>query len=587
MEGRDVTIWPDADAPGARYATTIAAALSGIATTVSVITPPEEVKPGWDAADTLAEAWIREKTLALVKTAQPHMPARPDYCREQDQQDGPPSNEKDGRKSTTTNANPHHGARTEQRHKRSQSDRLVQLIGDVEFWHSPDGRSYASVQFEDHTENWPVRSDKFRNWLTGRYFDGFERVPGSQATENALRVFEHKAHRGPEYPTSVRIGAHDDNLYLDLGDNTWRAIEITRHGWDIIPRPPVKFVRSRSTRPLPQPERGESIELLKPFLNCKTDADFCLSVAFLVAAFQPEGPFPVLMINGEQGTAKSTMARLLRELIDPRIAGLRSFPRDERELAIAADNAWCLAFDNISYIAQWLADALCRVSTGLGHVTRALHTDRDEIIFEASRPMILNGIPDLASRPDLGDRAISITLAPIPDDQRLTERELTAAFLDKQPEILGALLDAVSGALRDYEDVELASSPRMADFARWTTAAERSLGWPDGAVMEAFNQNQSGIVETALENNPVAVAIHKFMQDRQEWVGTATDLLTALEGIIDDGKKNSRSWKGTPNWLGVQIKRLAPVLRKSGINIEDAQATTPDRSRYKCITRIK
>jgi len=36
------------------------------------------------------------------------------------------------------------------------------------------------------------------------------------------------------------------------------------------------------------------------------------------------GPYPVLCLAGEQGTGKSTLARLVRSLIDPASAPLRS-----------------------------------------------------------------------------------------------------------------------------------------------------------------------------------------------------------------------------------------------------------------------
>ena len=56
------------------------------------------------------------------------------------------------------------------------------------------------------------------------------------------------------------------------------------------------------------------------------------------------GPYPVLAISGEQGTAKSTLVAILRALIDPNASPLRALPREDRELFIQANNGWLLAF---------------------------------------------------------------------------------------------------------------------------------------------------------------------------------------------------------------------------------------------------
>src|SRR5262249_30042936 len=153
-------------------------------------------------------------------------------------------------------------------------------------------------------------------------------------------------------------------------------------------------------------------------------------------ALSGRGPYPILVLNGEQGTGKSVFSRLMRSLIDPSAAPIRAMPKDERDLVVSASNSHVLAFDNLSIVLAWSSDALARLSTGSGFATRMLHTDRDEFIFEGARPIILNGIPTLTDRADLADRAITIHLAVIPEDVRQTEEELFAAFEAKRPAIL-------------------------------------------------------------------------------------------------------------------------------------------------------
>ena len=168
------------------------------------------------------------------------------------------------------------------------------------------------------------------------------------------------------------------------------------------------------------------------------------------------------MEHGEQGSAKSTTARVLRALVDPSTAPLRSEPRELRDLMIAASNAWVISLDNISRVPYWLSDALCRLSTGGGFSTRELYTDRDETLFDAQRPLILNGIEELAVRGDLLDRCLILYLPCIPEEKRRAELTFWDEFESERPAILGATLGAVSGALRRLPKVKLTEMPRMA-----------------------------------------------------------------------------------------------------------------------------
>ncbi len=212
----------------------------------------------------------------------------------------------------------------------------------------------------------------------------------------------------------------------------------------------------------PTPQTGGNLSDLKRFINIR-DEDFPLIAAWLVAAFRPHHPFPVLTFNGEQGSAKSTSARVLRSLIDPNQAALRTLPRDERDLMIAATNGWLVALDNLSSIRGWLSDALCRLSTGGGFATRQLHADDDEMIFDAMRPILLNGIEELATRSDLLDRAIIVTLPIITEESRREASEVWREFEIARPSLFGALLDAISEA------------PKRGDAAREPVAAERAV----------------------------------------------------------------------------------------------------------------
>ncbi len=289
----------------------------------------------------------------------------------------------------------------------------------------------------------------------------------------------------------------------------------------------------------------------------------------MAAALKPTGPYPVLVLSSEQGCGKSTTARVLRALIDPNAAPLRAEPRECRDLMIAANNGCLVGLDNVSGLAPWLSDARCRLSTGGGFSTRELYSDADEIIFNSMRPTLLNGIDALPSRAYLLDRSVSLNLPIISETNRRTESDLWAGFNEAQPRILGALLDAVSAAMRNLPAVKLASLPRMADFGCWGVVAESALRLPAGAFLRAYSGNRAAAHESAIEASAIGGPLLALMADLDAWQGTAAELLAALEvdGESDDRTGRRRDWPKTPRALGSALRRIAPPLRANGIEV--------------------
>lgn len=449
----------------------------------------------------------------------------------------------------------------------TQADILIDLAAAAELFHSADGSAFADIVINGHRETWPVRSKGFRRWLVKQFYEANGGAPNSEALQSALNVMEARAHYdGLEQQVHIRVGGFDGRLYLDLGDEAWRAVEIDAIGWRIIDNPPVRFRRSAGMKSLPIPVGGGSIDALRSFLNVRSDADFVLVVFWLLACLRNRGPYPVLVLSGEQGSAKSTFAAILRAIIDPNTAPLRALPREDRDLFIAANNGHLLAFDNVSGLAAWISDTLCRLATGGGFAVRQLYSDQDEVLFDAARPIILNGIEEIVTRPDLADRAILLTLEPIPEENRRPEAELWATFEAERPRILGVLLDAVAKGLAELPRTKLDKLPRMADFALWATACETAL-WPAGTFWSAYCGNRDEAVEDVIDADPVAVGVRALMQAQTEWTGTATELLGALGQVVGDRIVKSKTWPDNPRALGGRLRRAATFLRKIGIDI--------------------
>lgn len=463
--------------------------------------------------------------------------------------------------------------------KKTQAQLIMELTNDMEFFHSPDDEAYVRLFINGHYENWMVRSSNFRSLLAKLFYDRHKKPPGSAALKDAMSVLEGKAvHEGDERPIFIRVAEADGAIYLDLCNESWQVVRITAQGWNVIDHSPVIFKRSKTMAALPIPQPGGNIEQLRPFVNVKDIQDFMLVVAWLLSCLRDKYPFPILTIQGEQGSSKSTTTKVIRTLVDPATQPLLSFQDNERDIAIKANNTWVLAYDNLSGLSAKISDVLCKLSTGGGFSTRKLHTDDEEMIFNAMRPMILNGIDDIAKRPDLLDRALVLNLPAIDHDDRRTEKEFWEAFYLEQPYILGALCEATAGAMAQQGHVELTELPRMVDFAEWSAAAWEGNHWDFiyGDFMGMYQGNRQLAIEQGIDSDPFAEAIIRFMEDKSEWAGTPTETLNQLSPLVDYSITYSRAWPA-PNKLRDRVRRIAPALRMKGIEFIEMPRTKTDR----------
>ena len=547
LEGLTVYLWQEPDAP--ELPGKVARDIPGL----MVIKAPAAFKDISEAH--VAGQDVRELIRELKTQAQPPEPVT-------------------AKKPTTKKSKETKGGKGEE--KPTQAEILLMLAADVELFHTPNMEGFATFEVKSpasplyHKETWPIKSTGFRRWLAREYYEEEGKAPNAEAMGGALNILEAKAHfDGEEHDVYVRVARHfDGTIYLDLGNPLWEAVAITPAGWEVVSDPPVKFRRPKGMAVIYRPERGGNIGELRPFLNVASDADFYLIVAWLAAALSPTGPYPILLLQGEQGSAKSTAGRVIRSLVDPGTAPLRSTPREIRDVMISASNSWILAFDNLSGLPIWLSDVFCRLSTGGGFSTRELWTNGEEVIFDAMRPLILNGITAIATRPDLADRSLIINLPQIDEGARRPEKEFWAAFEIARPRIIGALLDAVSAGLRHINQVRLDSYPRMADFCAWITACEPALPCPPGSFMAAYMGNRSEAVEATLEADMVAVAVRMFMKDKETWEGSATSLLDELSEIAGDKVTRGKAWPKASNSLSNKLKRAATFLRAAILNDE-------------------
>ncbi len=481
----------------------------------------------------------------------------------------------------------------EQRDGKSQTqiEKILTIATDVELFRDPERTAWARIVQGGNALVARVDSHEFKRALLGRYYQTYESAPSDESLRTAVRTLEARAiFEGQEHRVALRVADLDGCLYLDLASPNGAVVKIAADGWEIIEKSPVRFWRSPSMHPLPTPKRGGDIAALAEIMNVASKHDFILMVMWALAALS-EGPYPIAAFTGEQGTAKSTSTRILRRIIDPNKALLRSAPREERDLMVMAKNSHVLTFDNLSGLPAWLSDALAKLATGGGFSYRSLYSNDEEFIFDGRRPIIMNGIEDFATRGDLVDRCVFLRVNPIPEDKKKTERELLTEIEKAIGGVLGALLDGAVYGLA--YPVKLASKPRMADFAQWAASCEgHFVGtrmpcgavWDVGDFMMAYDGNRKEAMETVLDADSVGVAVMALMDGRSSVTGTATLLLEMLAAKAGENTKRDKTWPANARALSGRLKRLAPALRKVGVQVTNHRSTDGN-ARFITITK--
>lgn len=546
LENRDVVVLADNDDVGRKHAAEVARSLSSTARCVKVLELPGLQDKG-DVSDWLEGGHAVTELLALVDEAPLWEP------KAAESEDDQPTGEESSR-------------------RESQASVLVRLAlaTGLELFHDERGEPYAVMRLPERRRILSLDAKDFGRWLSRLAWEQMQKAPGGEvvaATRLALSSIAR--FDGPQHSLYVRSAWMDGAIWLDL-DGT-RAIKVTCDGWDVVDEPPILFRTFPHQKPLPFPTKGglDPRRVLE-FVNLRGEEARLLFPCYLVAALVPGIPMVALVIHGVQGSAKTTLLKVVKNLLDPSIPEVRGGVRDQGEFALAAWQNRVLFFDNLTSMPSWLSDALCRAVTGEGWSKRTLYTNEDLTFFEYQPVIGFAGISLVADQPDLLDRSLILPLEPIPSARRKPERLFWREYHKAAPDILGGLLDALAGAMRVEPELEMPELPRMADFARWGAAAAAALGWEPDDFLDAYRRNTGRQNEAAVEGSPVAQAVLTFMENRvEEWRGTAAELLERL-GAVAEGLRidtRDRSWPKSPHWLARRLREVEPNLQAYGVVI--------------------
>lgn len=450
----------------------------------------------------------------------------------------------------------------------SALDELVALArAQCQLKHDGDRNAVAVIPMPGRQEVWRVYSAGYEEWLRSAYWRAKEAGVAETTMKSALATIAAAGiNDGEQIDLHVRAAKDDAGYLIDLCDEHWRVVLVTPRGWQVLDRSPAYFTRTQAMRPLPEPQRGGDIGLLWQHINIPANRRVMV-LTWLLDSFRPDTPFPVLELVGEQGSAKSTTQAVLRSLVDPNKVMLRGRPKTVEDIFVAAANNWLVSYENLSGLTAEQQDAFCTLSTGGGFASRQLYTNGEEHVMETKRPVVLNGIAVVATRPDLIDRVIHVDMPTIPPEARKDDADTSAAWERDRPKVLGALLDLFADALRVLPTVALPHKQRMADFERLGEAVARALGFAPGDFQRQYAELVRAGIDRALESNPVAQALDKYLAERLlpwNWQGTAGqlyELLTPHAGL------DRAAWPRSPKGLADQLRRIAPAYRAKGIAI--------------------
>ena len=360
-----------------------------------------------------------------------------------------------------------------------------------------------------------------------------------------------------------RIGNFEEKIYLDLADDQWRVIEIDYDGWRICENPPITFFRNSSDKALPVPVKGGAIDLLWKYVNIPENQKL-LCLSWLIECFRRDTPDPLLELNGEQGSGKSITQSYLRNLIDPNRVNLRSMPQKIDDLLVPAIHSFIVSLENLSNLSNEFQDRLCSISTGSGFAKRTLYSDAEESVYELKRPVMLNGIGSLVTRPDLLDRTLIIELPRI--TEKKTQRNIEEGFFHDRPQILGGLLDLLSKVLKTIPKIQLRGDnlPRMLDFTFTGEAVYQCFGRAKGEFVNSYFDNRKLGNQRILDESPVARSIIDYLgKNPAGYSGNLKNLLSQLQIY----RSSSYNWVNSPKGLADNLKRYAPSLRSVGIDV--------------------
>jgi hypothetical protein len=450
----------------------------------------------------------------------------------------------------------------EKEERRNQADRLIgYALDDLQgLFVDQHGAPHALVGGEPV----PLNSRCY-SWLRRLMWEHEARAVNGEYLKTAAGTLAAQAEfSGDVRELHTRAAWHERALYYELRPGT--VVKVDAAGYGFAENPPVLFRRFPNLKPLPDPKPGGSAKDLTSYVNLKTNRDKRLFTAYAATVPLPHVGRPIFSASGAMGSGKTTAGRILKRAWDPTVPETVRY--DRRDVLQKAAHCFIPMFDNMSSLPDEGADTLCRLVTGEADSKRRLYTDDEDVIFELRRVVVLNAINLPTDRGDVLDRALVVELERIPDGERRTEEEMWERFEAEHPRLLGALFDVLAKAIDHKPSLKLSRRPRLADWGEYAASVYEVMGWGAETFLNDWDEVVKVQNQATLDGSPVAQAVIKFMEDRDEYAGSSSDLHKKLEGVAESlgvSIVRDKAWPKSARWLWRRIKEVLPLLVAAGI----------------------
>ncbi len=452
-------------------------------------------------------------------------------------------------------------------HGETPTDFLIKLTKKHKKFLDENKKPYVAIISDEHTEVYRIESNEYKGILQKMFRESTGKYMRDKNIKEVIEIISNDAKvYGEQIPLKLRIAQNGEHLYYDLGDIEWQTIKISSKKWSIVHNQNIIFKRYQHQKAQCLPEGNGSVKELLEFINVSNKQKI-LFIVTIISYFIPNLAHPIMFVYGEKGSGKSSISKVLKELIDPSDIQVYAKPKNEKDMPQFLSKHWFAPFDNISKLSSSESDDLCCAITEASFVKRALYLDDDEVSYKIRNCILINCINIVAAKDDLIDRSVLINLKRIADEKRMTDEDYWKNFIKAKPRILGAIFDVIVKAIRMFPDIKPPILFRLADYTKWGFAIAQALGGLGDKFIEQYKQNVQQQNREIIDMNPVATTIVKFMEKKEKWEGSASHLLKSLEKIafIEGISIRNEFWVKSPAALTRRLNSIESNLLQIGI----------------------
>ena len=441
------------------------------------------------------------------------------------------------------------------------------------------------MEFQDYESKYHVctRSDKFLEAYLGcRYREESQSI-SLPPIQDGLEILIQEAISIPGKAKVVTLHRRfygsltKGGIVYDLNNSKQQVIKITADSWSAVGIPhgksPFRFLHRESdlSQVMPKAPAGNLLELLREFIHLDEDS-YKLFVTQLVSFFSFKASHYAFILSGGKGTGKSTLSKLVRQIVDPTISDVVFMPQTIESLKTDLSNNYLCIFDNTRPLSDAQSDLLCVAITGGKDVKRKLYTDNTEIIRDLHNVIGINGINVIPTQKDFADRCLLYEPLEISKEERITETEYTRRLDQKLPEIMGSIFTTLQQAMQILPTLKFSKHQRLASAQEEMTAIAIALGMSqdefDG-ILKANIDHLSDELERHAQmsaaniSDPFVTDILRYVYKNRKISGPVTDVFTTLRAY----SSNPDSFPGSASAFSQRIGKHIADLKAGGVNV--------------------